>query len=79
MPAKPYCECAKKRAIFSRRRAEMYHQRTKINSRKELKFKNRSFMSKRDRQIVLLEWLAATSIFAIVAIVLYMVFEYRPA
>jgi type II secretory pathway component PulJ len=36
-------------------------------------------MSKRDRQIVLLEWLAATSLFAIVAIVLYMVFEYRPA
>jgi hypothetical protein len=31
------------------------------------------------RQILLLEWLAAASIFGIVAIVLYMVFQYRPA
>lgn len=32
-----------------------------------------------DRKVLVLECVAATAIFAIVAVVLYMVFSYRPA
>jgi hypothetical protein len=32
-----------------------------------------------DRRVILLEFLAATAIFSIIALVLYMVFSYRPA
>ena len=32
-----------------------------------------------DRKVILLEFVAASSIFLIVALVLYMVFTYRPA
>ena len=35
--------------------------------------------NREERQILLLEVLAASSIFCIVAIVLYMVFQYKPA
>ena len=35
--------------------------------------------NREQRQIVLLEVLAAASIFCIVAVVLYMVFQYKPA
>jgi hypothetical protein len=34
--------------------------------------------NREERQILLLEVLAASSIFSIVAIVLYMVFQYKP-
>ena len=51
-----------------------------MKNRKELEFETRATMANReDRQILLLEWLAATSIFGIVAIVLYMVFQFKPA
>ena len=32
-----------------------------------------------ERRVILLEFLAATAIFSILALVLYMVFSYRPA